>query len=85
MQRVSWGCRISAYISSRKKKEADRASGDAELRLARTHPDGSGAPVTSGEEGLHRTAEMVGHVVRIRVASVARRFRERRRLPDDSW
>jgi len=34
MQPVSWGCRINAYTSSRKKTEADRASRDAEFRPA---------------------------------------------------
>jgi hypothetical protein len=38
MLRVSWDCRISACTSSRKKKETDRASCDAQLRLARIRP-----------------------------------------------
>jgi hypothetical protein len=34
MQLVSWGYPISAYTSSRKKKETDRASCDADNRFA---------------------------------------------------
>jgi hypothetical protein len=46
--------------------------------------DGPGARVIAGEEGLHSTAEMLGHVVRIRAADVACRFRERPCFFDDS-
>jgi hypothetical protein len=31
---VSWDCRISAYTSSRRKKETDRISYETEFRMA---------------------------------------------------
>jgi hypothetical protein len=45
--------------------------------------DGSGARVIAREEGFRRPTEMLGHVVRICVADVARRVRERLGLLHD--
>jgi hypothetical protein len=45
--------------------------------------DGSGARVIAREEGFRGPTEMLGHVVRICVADVARRFGERLGLLHD--
>ena len=47
--------------------------------------DGSCAGVIAGEESVGRSAHVLGHIVRIRMADLTRGVRERLRLLDDSW
>ena len=47
--------------------------------------DGSRAGVVAGEEGLRRAPDMLGRIVRIRLADASRRLGERLRVRDDAW
>ena len=47
--------------------------------------DGSCAGVITGEESFGRSAQVLGHIVRIRMADLTRGVREQLRLLDESW